>query len=119
MNIHAQTRTGEVARLIAERRQEIDNAHITDYDKVDDGEKIKEIKMPGPNGTTKTFESSQTALFQTCVSTTSDVEMLRLEAELLAEGKELDNPHIPMTEETLHEAAEAIKTDGHTPWWEQ
>ena len=52
------------------------------------------------------------------VSTTSDVALLRLEAELAADGSDLKNPHIPATEAVLEEATELIRSDGHKPAWE-
>jgi len=54
------------------------------------------------------------------ISTTGDVSLLRLEAEM-AESDEytVENPHIPIDQETLQRATEDIESDGHAPAWEQ
>ena len=54
------------------------------------------------------------------VSTTGDIDLLRLEAEM-ATGDEYDieNPHIPVNTDTLEQAKRQIEQDGYTPAWEQ
>ncbi|QIO22598.1 hypothetical protein [Haloarcula sp. JP-L23] len=44
--------------------------------------------------------------------------MLRLEAEMVAEGRELGNPNIPVNEVVLEAAVGQIRADGHEPAWE-
>jgi hypothetical protein len=52
------------------------------------------------------------------VSTTGDVDLLRLEAEMAAgDDYEIGNPHIPINTDKLEQAKQQIEQDGHTPAW--
>lgn len=54
------------------------------------------------------------------VSTTGDVDLLRLEAEMAAGDEHtLRNPHIPINKDVLEQAKEQIEQDGHNPAWDQ
>lgn len=54
------------------------------------------------------------------VSTTGDVSMLVLEAEMQAGDEyEIGNPHIPATVDVKERAEKQIAAAGHTPAWEQ
>lgn len=106
-----------INKLKALRRKELDDDFITDYDKVEKGDKIKEIVVPGPADTTKTIEINQSHLYRPAPSTTSDVEMLRIEAQMEADGKEIENPHIPSSQDVLETAVEKIESEGNTPAW--
>lgn len=120
MNI-MDARTGELSRIAAIRRQAI-SEWTPDPEKVDteneDGDKIREITVTGPRGTSRTVEVNLTKLFQPGLSTTGDVEMLVREAELVADGVELGNPHIPFNETILERATARIEAEGLTPAWE-
>jgi len=82
------------------------------------GHKIREQTVAGPGDTTQTTEHDLTAMYQTGPSTTGQVWILRTEAELVADGVDLDNPHIPATEDILEDAVKKIRADGHEPAWE-
>lgn len=114
------SRTERIKTLEELARSGLSDAHVTDYDKInDDGDKIREKKVQGPQGTNQTFESNVTHIFQDTVSKTGDVELLRLEAELVDEGSDLANPHIPVSSDVLESALEQIESKGLTPAWEQ
>jgi len=55
----------------------------------------------------------------TGASMTGEVSLLVLEAEMLAEGRELGNPHIPIDVDTLVAAQKQIAENGHSPAWAQ
>lgn len=114
-------RTGELARMGAQRRQALtewtpDSEKLTKVD--DDGDHIIEKTVRGPGETEKTVEVNLSSLFHPAVSTTGNVEILVLEAELAAEGECGDNPHIPVNEETLEAAINRIEAEGLAPAWE-
>ncbi|WP_135302658.1 hypothetical protein [Haloarcula amylovorans] len=118
MSSDALRKPPEIRRLAAERRKCLSDAFVTNYDKIVDGDKIRELTSAGRGGDSRTIESNVSKMYRSGPSTTGDVDMLRLEAEMVAEGRELSNPHIPLDEETLTEAVEKIERDGHTPAWE-
>jgi len=114
-------RDPDIKVLVAKRRDTLEEDFLDDsrYDRVDErGHKIRELTVAGPGGTSQTIDSDVTVTYRPTPSTTGDVDMLRLEAELLAEGRNLDNPHLPDSEATFAEAVEAIERDGNTPTWE-
>ena len=110
----------EVAKLLAKRRQTLTrDGFIESHDDVNDkGEKVTTKTVAAGGDTTKEIEISLTAMYQAAPSTTSDIEMLVMEAELVADGKTLDNPHVPATVEALEQARKQIEQNGHTPAWE-
>jgi hypothetical protein len=110
-----------IKALVAKRRFNLEEDFIDEsrYDHIDErGHKISEQPVAGPGGTTLTIDSNLSVMYEPTPSTTSDVDMLRLEAEMLAEGRDLGNPHLPDSEETLQEAVEVIERDGNVPTWE-
>lgn len=109
---------GEIARLRALSRKAQTDEFVTGYDKVEDGEKIKEVTIAGPAGTSKTVTRNLSNLYHSAPSTTGDVELLVIEAELLADGEGSDNPHIPLDDQTREAAIEQIEERGLTPAWE-
>lgn len=114
------THDAEIAKLLAKRRQALDrDGFIDDHDDTnDDGDKITYETVPAGPDDTKEIEINLTKMYQAAPSTTGDIEMLVLEAELVADGTALDNPHVPADEETLRQARQQIEQNGHTPAWE-
>jgi len=51
------------------------------------------------------------------ISTTQNLEIIRLEAEMQADGVELTNPHMPAKQETLESAKEMLESEGLEPAW--
>lgn len=49
--------------------------------------------------------------------TTGDIDILVIEAELVAEGKDVENPAIPADTDVAREAAERIVERGMEPQW--
>lgn len=114
-------RVSRIDALCRRRRANIDTDWLDEdrYDKVDGrGHNIREQTVAGPGDTTQTTEHDLTAMYQAGPSTTGQVWILRTEAEMLAEGRDLGNPHIPASEGVLEEAVEKIEADGHEPAWE-
>ena len=114
-------RVSRIDALCRRRRANIDTEWLDEsrVDKIDEcGHKIREQTVAGPGDTTQTAEHDLTAMYRTGPSTTGQVWILRTEAELIADGVDLGNPHIPATEAILEEAVEKIRADGHEPAWE-
>jgi len=114
-------RVSRIDALCRRRQANIDTEWLDEsrFDKVDErGHKIRERTVAGPGDTTQTTEHDLTAMYRTGPSTTGQVWILRTEAELVADGVDLGNPHIPATEDILEEAVEKIRADGHEPAWE-
>jgi hypothetical protein len=114
----------EIKVLRAKARDQLPDCVIEDeslYDTTnDDGEKIKEHTVNGPDGTSKTIDSNMTRSFQAAVSTTGDVDMLVLEAELKADDDHtIGNPHVPITTEVRDAALERITDQDLEPAWSQ
>jgi len=110
-------RSGEIRRLLALRRRALHDEFVTDYDWIEDGDKIREVVVGSLEGSTQTQDVNFTHLMQSAPSTTGNVEMLVIEAELAAEEPP-GNPHIPINERVLAEARERIEAKGLTPAWE-
>ena len=108
-DIQTADREGPINRLVALRRKELSDEFLTDYDETnDDGEKID---------TVGDGETNLSRLLGPAPSVTRDIEMLRLEAEMLAEGRDLGNPHIPATTDIRDRALAVIEDAGHRPAW--
>lgn len=107
-----------VAPLFAKRRREVNDDHVEDHDKINDGHKIREKKTRGVDGTTKTIDVDQTALLTPGISTTSSLDVITMEAELAAGGGAVDNYHIPANDGVLDKALEELNGKGLTPAWE-
>jgi len=109
----------EVNRLLALARRRCSDEWIDSYDETnEDGDKVAIVPDEGPAGTTIEREVNLSAMYGTAPSRTADVEILRIEAELVADGREPDNPHIPTSGEVLETARGQIEADGNTPAWE-
>lgn len=113
------TATQEIGRIVQDRRSKLSDAHVTDYNKIDEnGDKIREETVQGPQGTTQTVDVNVSHLFQDAPSRTGDVSIIVLEAELADDGTELANPHVPTGADTLESALDQMETKGLTPAWE-
>jgi len=102
------------------QRDRHSDGFITDYDYInDDGDKVKDRSYNHPEYGQVTDITNLTKLFQTTLSTTTDVSILVAEAELLDEGRidEDSNPHIPASEDVLEQAKSRIESRGLTPAW--
>lgn len=128
----AETRTPgttkrQIAPLLARRRQNLDrDGHITeeryDYHRSGDGHKIRKIvtedKETGRDE--QTFDLS--ALEGAAPSTTSNIEILEIEAkqadEATAEELERMNPHIPSNDDVLRAILDHLRPMDLTPAWE-
>jgi hypothetical protein len=112
-------RDPEVKRLLAEQRKRLGETTTDRHTKTDDsGEKIKVRTVRGPGGTSSEVELNMSTLLRPTPSTTADVDLLVTEAELVADGVALGNPHIPADAETLAVARDRIDANGHTPAWD-
>lgn len=112
----------EVKRLRAMRRKALPtDEFVDDFDGIDEnGDKYKEKLVLGDKpGVSSTMQVNQTALNQPAPSTTNNMEIIMLDAEMLTEGYELDNPHIPASEEMLDRAHEKLTNEGLEPAWER
>lgn len=107
----------EIKVLRAKARDSLTEDWITKHDKINgDGDKIDEVRYRrGDN----TYDVNLSHLFGPSPSTTGDVDLLVLEAEMQADGKELRNPHVPIDTDVLAQAVERITEAGHSPAWEQ
>lgn len=110
----------EVAELLAKRRKALDrHGHITEFDGLDEnGHKYREETVPAGTDSTKTIQVNLTKMYQASPSTTGDIEILELEAEMVAEGREMDNPHVPSSTKLMEQARSKIEQNGHAPAWE-
>jgi len=112
-------RTGEIGRLLAKRRQSLSDPSIDDADDyTDDGEAVAEMTVQTGPDTWGEFEVNLTRLFRTAPSTTGDVDLLEIEAELAAERGPPDNPHIPTSTDVLDALRERLDGTKLRPAWE-
>jgi hypothetical protein len=112
----------EIRRLLAQRRQELPR-HVVPrdddrVDKVEDGNHIRVLESAGPGDTTVEREMDLTAMYAPAPSTTNDVEILLIEAQIVADGGTLENPHVPATEDVLEEAERRFENEPYDPVWE-
>lgn len=109
-----------IAKLRAQRRKELPtDEFVTEYDGIDErGHKYREHEIRGPGGTSQTIQSDVTAMYQAAPSTTGDVDLLVIEADLLADGVDLENPHVPATTDVLEQARSRIEQQDLEPAWE-
>lgn len=109
-----------VALLIAQRRQNLPrDEHVTEYTHTDqNGDKIYRVEYNKKDGSTKTVDANLSRLLSAAPSTTSNLEVLRVEAEQAANGRTDMNPHLPSNDDVLDTATETIKDAGLTPAWE-
>jgi len=117
MSNHAIELEPEIKVLRAKQRDSLTEDWITKHDKIDDnGDKIEEVPF---RGSSNTFEVNLSGMFGPCASTTGDVDLIVLEAEMAAEGRDMTNPHIPISTEVLQQARDRLSDAGLTPAWEQ
>lgn len=112
-----------IALLLARRRQNTADNWIESYDYVsEDGRKIREVTTAGPEGETRTLQIDYSTMLASTPSTTSDIDILRIEAQIADERGDGNtgrmNPHIPSNDDVLAEAKARIEEDGLTPAWE-
>lgn len=113
------THSPETRRLLAQRRKALPDDLDVKHDKVtQSGDKIREVGFRGPNNTTRTVDVNVSQLYATAPSTTGNMDILRIEAELVDDGKDLDNPHVPVNEDVQARAKDMIESEGLTPAWE-
>lgn len=117
--IDAKKRDPEISRLVAERKKELPATDTDAHDKTEDGDKIKVIKVRGPAEISSEIEINLSKLFRPTPSTTGDMDLLKTEAELSAEGTELGNSHVPIDEDTLERFLEWCEQNDMIPAWEQ
>jgi len=82
--------TGELSRIKALHRQQFDR-----------------IETEGA----KPFE------YPAGISTTQNLDIIRIEAEMQADGTNLKNPHMPAKQETLEDAIEMLENQDLEPAW--
>ena len=83
----------------------------------DDGDLVYEREVRTRQGTTQTETVNLTALLTPGDRTSDDVSLLVLEAELLADGVQLDNPARPATADVAEDVLARLD-DGVRPAWE-
>jgi len=116
MSEHALDFDPEIKVLRAKQRDSMAEDWITKYDKVnDDGDKIEEVPF---RSSSNTFDVNMSNLFGPAPSTTGDVDLIVLEAEMKSEGREMENPHIPINERVLDKATERLAQADLTPAWD-
>lgn len=91
--------------------------YIEEAERNDDGELIYEKTVPTPGGGSTTTEVNVTTMYQPGGRRSGNVTLLRIEAELAADGVELDNPAKPASGDVAKQAIEAIEGKDLTPAW--
>lgn len=113
--------------LLARRRRNLNrDAHITsdrfDHWREEDDHKIRRTVTEDKENGERVTDHDLTALEGAAPSTTTNLELLVIEAEQAAEADEADlpwmNPHIPANDEMLATAIEEIERAGLVPAWE-
>jgi len=108
----------EIAQLRDKMRATFSDAHITQYDDINEnGDKIRIRRTMSPHGTEQTIEENLSKHYGTTPSTTGDVQLLIREAKIQANSG-LQNAHIPVSTDVMQQATEAIKDKDLTPAWE-
>jgi len=85
-------------------------------DRNEAGDLIFEREVTHKEGHTVTRTTNLTALFTPGDRTSGDVSLLRIEAELAAEGAELDNPARPADADTAERLHERLGDDVRPAW---
>jgi hypothetical protein len=116
---HAGETKRRIAPLLARRRENLDrDGHIEEFDHIDnDGHKIGLVIRPDGTGS-KEVGIDLTALGGAAPSTTANLDLLVIEARLLADGKPIKNPHVPSNDGVLRAALDHLRPEGLTPAWE-
>lgn len=85
----------------------------------DEGRLIKTQSISRATGESNTVETDVTALFEAGKRTTTSVQNLVIEAELVeSDHHTVENPWVPGSPETLVQARERIEDKGLRPAWE-
>ena len=82
----------------------------------EDGRLIHERKVTGPAGNTTTVETDLTALLNTPPRVSGNVDLLVTEAELVAAGRELDNPATPASADIAEDVVARLDEDVRPAW---
>lgn len=115
-----------VAPLLARRRQNLPrDAHIAE-DKVthtdENGDKIHRVKIEKDSGEVETTDTNLTKLLGAAPSTSSNMELLEIEAKQAAEATDEErarmNPHIPSSDAVLRAILDHLRPMDLTPAWE-
>ncbi|ADJ16807.1 hypothetical protein [Halalkalicoccus jeotgali] len=111
-----------VGKLLGEQRRRLSDDVIRDYDKINsDGHKVKTVKKRDADGKKYEAEINLSQLYNPTPSTTSDIDILVIEARINDEADEgevpIENPHIPVHDGVLERAEKRLDDEGLTPAW--
>ena len=81
-----------------------------------DGDLVFEREVKHKEGHTQTRRTNLTALFTPGARTSGDVSVLVIEAELVADGVELDNPAKPATADVAEAVIDRLDEDVRPAW---
>ncbi|KYH23715.1 hypothetical protein HAPAU_41950 [Halalkalicoccus paucihalophilus] len=112
-----------VGKLLGEQRRRLSDDVIRDYDEINsDGHKVKTVKKRDADGKEHEVEINLSRLLNPTPSTTSDIEILVVEARVNDEAGDgevpIENPHIPAYDAILDRAEKRLDDEGLTPAWE-
>lgn len=84
--------------------------------KNEDGDLIYTQETKGPSGGNRKQEVNCTAIYSPGRRKTSDVEMLVMEAEMAADGKDLGNPAFPTSGEIAEQVHDRLDDEIEPAW---
>ena len=96
-----------------------DIAILEEAERDENGVLVYEHTIQKPNGETKTHKTNVSALLTPGERTTTSIQNLLIEARMVDDGKEVENPWIPGNEEIAEQAIERIEREGLEPAWTQ
>lgn len=109
----------QVLPMLEQRRAQVDDRYVQSHDATNaNGEKVAEIKTTDPEGGTQTTHVNLSTLLTSGISTTSNMEIILIEAKMAAEGDFEGNPHLPSNDRILEQASRVLGERGLTPAWE-
>lgn len=82
----------------------------------DDGNLIYTKEIPGPHGGRREIEVNCTHMYQPGRRKSGNVDLLVIEAELAADGKDLGNPAFPIREEVAEQVHARLDEDVQPAW---
>lgn len=82
----------------------------------DDGDLIYTKTVEAPNGTRKEIEVNCTKMYAPGRRRSGNVDLLVIEAELAADGKDLGNPAFPIREEVAEAVHSRLPEDVDPAW---
>lgn len=91
---------------------------LRDATKNEDGDLTYEREYTGPAGENRRQEVNVTAIYSPGRRKSSDVDLLLLEAELAADGKDLGNPAFPTSEDVATQVHDRLPEDVRPAWIE-